>query len=148
MSTTLHIPPQLRDAYAFVLNNSAGKDSAAMEMLEWTVVLHLDLGAAEWDGVSALAARQAEAYGIPFGPPRRRRYGPRGQLRPTPDHHLADGPLTQHGRGVDDRTGQRHSTPPGLSARTPCPASCARSSGGAPSSPPHGRTWTARPTTP
>ncbi|WP_045703962.1 phosphoadenosine phosphosulfate reductase family protein [Streptomyces rubellomurinus] len=85
MSTTLHIPPQLRDADAYVLNNSAGKDSAAMlhlwattateEMLERTVVLHLDLGEAEWDGVPALAARQAAAYGLPFEVRRRERGG-------------------------------------------------------------------------
>ncbi|MFF1785614.1 phosphoadenosine phosphosulfate reductase family protein [Kitasatospora sp. NPDC058243] len=85
MSTTLHIPPQLRDADAYVLNNSAGKDSAAMlhlwaatateEMLERTVVLHLDLGDAEWDGVLALAAQQAAAYGLPFEVRRRERGG-------------------------------------------------------------------------
>ncbi|MEY9846083.1 3'-phosphoadenosine 5'-phosphosulfate sulfotransferase (PAPS reductase)/FAD synthetase [Streptacidiphilus sp. BW17] len=85
MSTILHIPPQLRDADAYVLNNSAGKDSAAMlhlwattateEMLERTVVLHLDLGAAEWDGVPALAAEQAAAYGLPFEVRRRERGG-------------------------------------------------------------------------
>ncbi|MFI5527070.1 phosphoadenosine phosphosulfate reductase family protein [Kitasatospora sp. NPDC051853] len=76
MSTTLHIPPQLHDADAYVLNNSAGKDSAAMlhlwattatdRMLERTTVLHLDLGDAEWDGVPALAAEQAATYGLPF----------------------------------------------------------------------------------
>ncbi|MFJ8627425.1 MULTISPECIES: phosphoadenosine phosphosulfate reductase family protein [Kitasatospora] len=83
MSTTLHIPPQLRNADAYVLNNSAGKDSAAMlhlwatnatdEMLERTVVLHLDLGTAEWPGVPALAAQQAAAYGLPYEVRRRER---------------------------------------------------------------------------
>ncbi|MFJ6616196.1 phosphoadenosine phosphosulfate reductase family protein [Kitasatospora sp. NPDC091335] len=85
MSTTRHIPPQLRDADAYVINNSAGKDSAAMlhrwattatpEMLERTVVLHLDLGDAEWDGAPALAADQAAAYGLPFEVRRRERGG-------------------------------------------------------------------------
>ncbi|WP_457029292.1 phosphoadenosine phosphosulfate reductase domain-containing protein [Kitasatospora sp. P5_F3] len=85
MSTTLHIPPQLRDADAYVLNNSAGKDSAAMlhlwatsatdEMLERTTVFHLDLGSAEWEGVPALAAEQAAAYGLPFEVRRRARGG-------------------------------------------------------------------------
>ncbi|MEV7596870.1 phosphoadenosine phosphosulfate reductase family protein [Kitasatospora sp. NPDC089797] len=85
MSTTLHIPPRLRDADAYVLNNSAGKDSAVMlhlwaitateEMLERTVVLHLDLGDAEWDGVPALASEQAAAYGLPFEVRRRERGG-------------------------------------------------------------------------
>ncbi|WP_052069534.1 phosphoadenosine phosphosulfate reductase domain-containing protein [Streptacidiphilus albus] len=85
MSTTLHIPPQLRDADAYVWNNSGGKDSAASlhlwattateEMLERTVVLHLDLGDAEWGGVPVLAADQAAAYGLPFEVRRRERGG-------------------------------------------------------------------------
>jgi 3'-phosphoadenosine 5'-phosphosulfate sulfotransferase (PAPS reductase)/FAD synthetase len=85
VSTTLHIPPQARDADVYVWNNSAGKDSAAMlhlwatnatkEMLARTVVLHLDLGEAEWDGAPALAAEQAAAYGLPFEVRRRERGG-------------------------------------------------------------------------
>ncbi|MFJ2864932.1 phosphoadenosine phosphosulfate reductase family protein [Kitasatospora sp. NPDC087314] len=85
MSTTLHIPPQLHDADTVVWNNSGGKDSAASlhlwattapkDLLKRTVVLHLDLGDAEWDGVPALAAQQAAAYGLRFEVRRRERGG-------------------------------------------------------------------------
>ncbi|MFJ9523471.1 phosphoadenosine phosphosulfate reductase family protein [Kitasatospora sp. NPDC101801] len=85
MSTTLHIPPQLHDTDAVVWNNSGGKDSAASlhlwgttapkDLLKRTVVLHLDLGDAEWDGVPALAAQQAAAYGLRFEVRRRERGG-------------------------------------------------------------------------
>ncbi|GLW58570.1 phosphoadenosine phosphosulfate reductase family protein [Kitasatospora phosalacinea] len=102
MNTTLHIPPQLRDADAYVLNNSAGKDSAAMlhlwattatdAMLARTVVLHLDLGDAEWPGVPALAAQQAATYGLPVEVRRRERGG--GLLDLVRDRGRWPGPST------------------------------------------------------
>lgn len=70
--------PQLSDYDYVVLSSSAGKDSQAMldrifhlamaqgYSLDRIVVVHADLGRAEWTGTGDLAERQAKAYGFRF----------------------------------------------------------------------------------
>ena len=68
---------RLRNFPVILVNSSAGKDSqaqlelicirAALEgVLDRVVVVHCDLGRAEWAGTRALAQEQAEAYGVRF----------------------------------------------------------------------------------
>lgn len=68
--------PNLAD-YDAILSSSAGKDSQASldvvveqahaaRVLERVVVVHADLGDAEWDGVPELAAEHAAHYGLRF----------------------------------------------------------------------------------
>ena len=67
----------IRAADAVIVQSSAGKDSVvalaktvaaakAAGCLEKVVVVHCDLGQAEWPGVRDLAQRQAERYGVKF----------------------------------------------------------------------------------
>lgn len=69
--------PNLPDYDVILVNSSAGKDSqAALDVvveyarsagvLERIVVVHADLGDAEWDGVPELAAEHAAHYGLRF----------------------------------------------------------------------------------
>lgn len=68
-------PTNLRDWDVIVINTSGGKDSQAMldEMvtrakaqgvLERVVLVHADLGRAEWDGTTEIVIAQAAAYGL------------------------------------------------------------------------------------
>lgn len=82
-------PPAPASLAAFdviVVSSSAGKDSqvtldvvaraaAAAGVLDRVVVLHCDLGEAEWPGVPELAAAQAAYYGVRFVIRRRARGG-------------------------------------------------------------------------
>lgn len=75
---TISEKPALRDYDLIVVNSSAGKDSQAMldalvhqadvEGVERSriVVVHADLGRAEWAGTRELAAEQAAHYGLRF----------------------------------------------------------------------------------
>lgn len=78
--------PDLTDYDLLVLNSSAGKDSQASldvvaeaaraaGVLDRMVVVHADLGEAEWDGVPELAAEHAAHYGLRFELARRERDG-------------------------------------------------------------------------
>jgi 3'-phosphoadenosine 5'-phosphosulfate sulfotransferase (PAPS reductase)/FAD synthetase len=78
--------PNLRDYEICLVNSSAGKDSQATldvvataaraaGVLERLVVVHADLGSAEWDGVPELAAEHAAHYGLRFEIARRERDG-------------------------------------------------------------------------
>jgi 3'-phosphoadenosine 5'-phosphosulfate sulfotransferase (PAPS reductase)/FAD synthetase len=75
MSATV---PELTDYHHVLINSSAGKDSQAMlDYLvkvadaqgcprERLIVVHADLGRAEWEGTLELAREQAEHYGLRF----------------------------------------------------------------------------------
>ncbi|KWX19578.1 phosphoadenosine phosphosulfate reductase [Mycolicibacterium wolinskyi] len=78
--------PNLADYDLLLLNSSAGKDSqaaldvvagvaAAQEISDRLVVVHADLGDADWDGVPELAAEHAAHYGVRFEITARRRDG-------------------------------------------------------------------------
>ena len=78
--------PDLCDYDLILVNSSAGKDSqatldvvvtAAREagVLPRVVVVHADLGDAEWDGVPELAAEHAAHYGLRFEVARREQSG-------------------------------------------------------------------------
>ncbi|MBY0286785.1 MAG: phosphoadenosine phosphosulfate reductase family protein [Mycobacteriaceae bacterium] len=78
--------PAVRDYDVILVNSSAGKDSQASldvvaaaaraaEVLERVVVVHADLGDAEWPGVPELAAEHAAHYGLRFELIRRERHG-------------------------------------------------------------------------
>ena len=78
--------PDLGDYDWVLLNSSAGKDSQASldvvvhaaraaGVLHRVVVVHADLGDAEWDGVPELAAEHAAHYGLRFELARRERDG-------------------------------------------------------------------------
>lgn len=69
--------PELADYDWILVNSSAGKDSqaslhvvvaaaSAAGVVERIVVVHADLGDAEWDGVAHLAAEHAAHYGLRF----------------------------------------------------------------------------------
>lgn len=69
--------PDLRDYRWILVNSSAGKDSQATldvvvvaaraaGAISRVVVVHADLGDAEWEGVPALAAEHAAHYGLRF----------------------------------------------------------------------------------
>ena len=69
--------PNLTDYDVILVNSSAGKDSqasldvvveqaCAAGVVERVVVVHADLGDAEWDGVPELAAEHAAHYGLRF----------------------------------------------------------------------------------
>ena len=69
--------PDLRDYDQILVNSSAGKDSQATldvvvaaaratDVVSRVVVVHADLGDAEWDGVPELAAEHAAHYGLRF----------------------------------------------------------------------------------
>ena len=78
--------PDLRCYDIILVNSSAGKDSQASldvvvaaarqaRVLDRVVVVHADLGEAEWDGVPELAAEHAAHYGLRFELARRERDG-------------------------------------------------------------------------
>lgn len=78
--------PDLRCYDIILVNSSAGKDSQASldvvvaaarqaQVLHRVVVVHADLGEAEWDGVPELAAEHASHYGLRFELARRERDG-------------------------------------------------------------------------
>ncbi|MCF6391265.1 MULTISPECIES: phosphoadenosine phosphosulfate reductase family protein [Mycobacteriaceae] len=78
--------PDLRSYDWILVSSSAGKDSqAALDVvaeaasqagaLDRVVVVHADLGEAEWDGVPELAAEHAAHYGLRFELARRERDG-------------------------------------------------------------------------
>ena len=128
--------PDLRDYEICIVNSSAGKDSQATldvvataaraaGLLDRLVVVHADLGDAEWDGVTELAAEHAAHYGLRFEIARRERDGQvetildrveqrrmwpdaaralvhqRPQTRPDPQGHDTSGrrdPRDPHGR--------------------------------------------------
>jgi 3'-phosphoadenosine 5'-phosphosulfate sulfotransferase (PAPS reductase)/FAD synthetase len=71
------VTPNLRSYDVILVNSSAGKDSQAMldylvqladgaGVRDRLVVVHCDLGEAEWQGTRELAAEQAAHYGIRF----------------------------------------------------------------------------------
>ena len=73
---TNHVPT-LTDYDVIAVSSSAGKDSQTMlrtvvqlataaNVLDRVVVIHADLGKAEWAGTQELAAAQAAHYGLPF----------------------------------------------------------------------------------
>ena len=77
MSTTSEIRRRLRRYDALVVSSSGGKDSQAAVhraatladdagVLDRMVVLHLDLGSAEWAGAADVAGAQAAHYGVRF----------------------------------------------------------------------------------
>jgi 3'-phosphoadenosine 5'-phosphosulfate sulfotransferase (PAPS reductase)/FAD synthetase len=76
-TVTLAATPRLTDYDVILVNSSAGKDSQATldvvagaardaAVLDRIVVVHADLGDAEWDGVPELAAEHAAHYGLRF----------------------------------------------------------------------------------
>lgn len=78
--------PDLRDYRWILVNSSAGKDSQATldvvveaaraaGVISRVVVVHADLGDAEWEGVPALAAEHAAHCGLRFELARRERAG-------------------------------------------------------------------------
>ncbi|MFA7513818.1 MULTISPECIES: phosphoadenosine phosphosulfate reductase domain-containing protein [Mycolicibacterium] len=78
--------PDLRCYDVILVNSSAGKDSQASldvvaaaarraGVVHRVVVVHADLGEAEWDGVPELAAEHATHYGLRFELARRERNG-------------------------------------------------------------------------
>ena len=90
--------PDLRCYDVILVNSSAGKDSQASldvvaaaarraGVLHRVVVVHADLGEAEWDGVPELAAEHATHYGLRFELARRERNGTDRsvQMRRLPD---------------------------------------------------------------
>lgn len=72
------LTPDLHNSHRVLLNSSGGKDSQAMitEVVETAdaqgvprdrlLVVHADLGRAEWPGTRELAEQQAAAYGLAF----------------------------------------------------------------------------------
>lgn len=69
--------PDLRAYECLLVNSSAGKDSQATldvvvtaaraaDVVNRVIVVHADLGEAEWEGVPALAAEHAAHYGLRF----------------------------------------------------------------------------------
>jgi len=70
--------PDLSTYDHIIINSSAGKDSQTMLDVVWSMatqqgipldrllVVHADLGRAEWQGTRQLAEQQAEAYGLKF----------------------------------------------------------------------------------
>lgn len=78
--------PDLPDYDVVLVNSSAGKDSQASldvvaaaaraaQVLDRVVVVHADLGDAEWPGVPELAAEHATHYGLRFELTGRQRHG-------------------------------------------------------------------------
>jgi 3'-phosphoadenosine 5'-phosphosulfate sulfotransferase (PAPS reductase)/FAD synthetase len=76
-TVTAATTPDLCDYDILLVNSSAGKDSQASldvvacaarsaAVLDRVVVVHADLGDAEWDGVPELAAEHAAHYGLRF----------------------------------------------------------------------------------
>jgi len=71
------LPVDLLSFDIILINSSAGKDSQAMlayicllaaelGILDRVIVVHADLGEAEWDGTKEMAAAQAERWGVRF----------------------------------------------------------------------------------
>ncbi|MBF6216118.1 phosphoadenosine phosphosulfate reductase family protein [Nocardia puris] len=85
-AATVTPAPDLADYDVCLVNSSAGKDSQAMldvvvaaaraaGVLDRVVVVHADLGEAEWPGTAELAAEHAAHYGLRFEIVARRRDG-------------------------------------------------------------------------